>query len=67
MSRLWSRDYELQRDVVVRENPTIDQVAFYVKNGDVIITEALRWCRESGISISDFKKALNKKENCYDI
>lgn len=67
MATLYSYDYELQRDVIVQESPTIDQVAFYVKNGDVIITEALRWCRESGISISDFKKALNKKENCYDI
>lgn len=67
MTTLYSYDYELQRDVVVRENPTVAEVAFCLKNGDVIITEALRWCRESGISISDFKKALNKKENCYDI
>lgn len=67
MATLYSYDYELQRDVIVRENPTIAEVASCVKNGDVIITEALRWCRESGISITDFNKALNKKENCYDI
>lgn len=67
MSRLWSRDYELQRDVVVRENPTITEVAFCLKNGDVSFNDTLCWCRESGISITDFQKALNKKENCYDI
>lgn len=60
MSRLWSRDYELQRDVVVRENPTITEVAFCLKNGDVSFNDALYWCEAENISVSEFVKALER-------
>lgn len=58
MSRLWSRDYELQRDVVVRENPTITEVAFCLKNGDVSFNDALCWCSAENISAFEFIKVL---------
>lgn len=60
MSRLWARDYELQRDVVVLENPTIAEVAFYLKNGDVSFNDALCWCRAENISAFEFVKALER-------
>lgn len=60
MSRLLERDYELQRDVVVRENPTITEVAFCLKNGDVSFNDALCWCEAENISASEFVKALER-------
>lgn len=60
MAILYSYDYERQKDIVVHENPSMEDVIKYLKNGDVTLTEALRWCRESCLSISDFRKTLEK-------
>lgn len=60
MSRLWSRDYELQCDVVVRENPTIAEVAFCLKNGDVSFNDALCWCEAENISAFEFIKVMER-------
>ena len=60
MATLHSYDYELQKDTTINENPSVEDVINYLKNGDVTLTEALRWCRDSGISILDFRKSLEE-------
>lgn len=58
MAVLYSYDYELQRDTVIHENPDLYQVVYYLENGDISLTDALRWCRESGITVAELRNAL---------
>lgn len=61
MTVLYSYDYELQRDIVVDENPIVEDVVKYLKNGDVTLTEALRWCREACVPVSVFRNLLGEE------
>lgn len=58
MAALYSYDYELQKDIIIDENPDLYLVVYYLENGDISLTDALRWCRESGLTSTDLRKAL---------
>lgn len=58
MSILYSYDHELQKIVAIDVDPSLDTVAHLVLNGDIILTEALRWCRQNNISVTKLREAL---------
>ena len=58
MSILYSYDHELQKMVTIDVDPSLDTVASLVINGDIIMTDALRWCRKNNISVTKLREAL---------
>lgn len=64
---LYSEDYELQKDILIKPNAKLRDVVELCMNGDISYADAREWCLENDISLGQFDRwlygALRKHDN----
>lgn len=64
---LYFEDYELQKDILIKPNATLRDVAELCMNGVISYADAREWCMENDISLGQFDRglygALRKSDN----
>lgn len=64
---LYFEDYELQKDILIKPNATLRDVAELCMNGVISYADAREWCMDNDISLGQFDRwlygALRKSDN----
>lgn len=55
---LYFEDYELQKDILIKPNATLRDVAELCMNGDISYADAREWCMKNDISLGQFDRWL---------
>lgn len=55
---LYSEDYELQKDILIKPNAKLRNVVELCMNGDIGYADAREWCLENDISLGQFDRWL---------
>ena len=55
---LYSEDYELQKDILIKPNAKLRDVVELCMNGDISYADAREWCMENDISLGQFDRWL---------
>ena len=63
---LYSEDYELQKDILIKPNAKLRDVVELCMNGDISYADAREWCLENDISLGQFDRWLYGALRKYD-